>query len=81
MRSRVFVTNLVCREKLKKAFKRHKSKKYWVQKCQAYVFPSDESAVKLLYMALMNISKKWTMPTKNWKDAMNSFAIMFGDRV
>ena len=36
MRSRLFVTNLECREKLRKAFKRHKSRKYWVQKCQAY---------------------------------------------
>lgn len=44
------------------------------------VFPSDESAVKLLYLALMNISKKWTMPIQNWKAAMNSFLIMFEDR-
>jgi hypothetical protein len=36
MRSRLFVTNLVCREKLRKAFKKHKSRKYWVKKCQAY---------------------------------------------
>ncbi len=36
MRSRLFVTNLVCREKLRKAFKKHKSRKYWVQKSQAY---------------------------------------------
>jgi hypothetical protein len=36
MRSRVFVTNLVCREKLRKAFKKHKSRKYWVQKSHAY---------------------------------------------
>ena len=36
MRSRTFVTNLECREKLRKAFKKHKSRKYWVQKSQAY---------------------------------------------
>ena len=36
MRSRLFVTNLECRMKLKKAFKRHKSRKYWVQQSQAY---------------------------------------------
>jgi ribosomal protein L33 len=36
VRSRLFVTNLVCREKLSKAFKKHKSRKYWVKKSQAY---------------------------------------------
>jgi ribosomal protein L33 len=36
MRSRLFVTNLVCREKLGKAFKKHKSRRYWVAKSQAY---------------------------------------------
>jgi ribosomal protein L33 len=36
MRSKLFVTNLECREKLRKAFRRHKSRKYWVQKSQAY---------------------------------------------
>ena len=36
MRSKLFVTNLECREKLRKAFKRHKSRRYWIQKCQAY---------------------------------------------
>ena len=36
-------------------------------------FPSDESMFKLLYLALTNISKKWTMPIKNRKDALNRF--------
>ena len=36
MRSRLVVSNLECRMKLRKAFKRHKSRKYWAQKCQAY---------------------------------------------
>jgi putative transposase len=45
------------------------------------VFPSDDAALKQLYLALRNISKKWTMPIQNWKQAMNSFSIMFGDRL
>ncbi len=45
------------------------------------VFPSDEAALKQLYLALNNISKKWTMPIKNWKEAMSCFIIMFDDRL
>ena len=45
------------------------------------VFPSDDSALKQLYLGVRNISKKWTMPIKNWKDAMNRFAILFEERL
>jgi transposase-like protein len=44
-------------------------------------FPSDESATKLLFLALRNASKKWTMPVPNWGAALNQFAIMFPDRM
>jgi putative transposase len=44
-------------------------------------FPNDEAAIKLLYMGLKNIMKKWTMPTWNWNLAVQQFAIRFGDRV
>jgi len=44
-------------------------------------FPNDESMLKLLYLALRNISKKWTMPIRNWKSALNQFTIMFEDRM
>lgn len=44
-------------------------------------FPNDDSAVKLIYMALLNIMKKWTMPIRNWSLAVHQFAIKFGDRV
>lgn len=44
-------------------------------------FPSDEAALKLLYLALQNISRKWTMPIKEWKAALNRFAILFEDRM
>lgn len=45
------------------------------------VFPSDDAALKQLYLALKNISKKWTMPIRNWKEAMNCFMIMFEERL
>ena len=44
-------------------------------------FPSDEAAIKLLYMALKNIKKKWTMPIRNWSLAMHQFSIRFEGRV
>lgn len=44
-------------------------------------FPSDEAVLKLLYLALKNISQKWTMPLQNWKAALNRFTIMFEDRM
>ena len=44
-------------------------------------FPSDEAVSKLFYLALMNISKKWTMPLQNWKAALNRFSIQFEDRM
>ena len=44
-------------------------------------FPNDESATKLLFLALRNASKKWTMPVRNWGAALNQFAIMFPDRI
>lgn len=44
-------------------------------------FPNDEALIKLLYLALRNISKKWTMPIRDWKAALNRFTIQFEDRV
>jgi putative transposase len=44
-------------------------------------FPSDEALLKLFYLALMNISQKWTMPLQNWKAALNRFTIMFEERM
>ena len=44
-------------------------------------FPNDESALKLLYLALRNISKKWTMPIRLWKQALNQFVILFPGRL
>jgi putative transposase len=45
------------------------------------VFPNQESLLKLYYLALERIAKKWTMPIHNWNQALNRFAIEFGDRM
>jgi putative transposase len=45
------------------------------------MFPSDEAVFKILYLALKNISKRWTMPIANWSGAMNQFAILFENRL
>src|SRR5258708_4506946 len=44
-------------------------------------FPNDEAVSKLLYLALRNIAKKWTMPVHAWKDALNRFAIIYENRL
>jgi len=44
-------------------------------------FPNDEAMFKLIYLALKNIAKKWTMPIRDWKSALNQFSIMFQDRL
>ena len=44
-------------------------------------FPNDEAIMKVLYLALHQASKKWTMPIRNWKPAMAQFEIMYQDRI
>jgi putative transposase len=44
-------------------------------------FPNDEAAVKLLYLAIRNITAKWKMPPRDWTAAMNQFAILFDERL
>lgn len=44
-------------------------------------FPSEEAAIKLLWLGLRNIEKKWTMPIANWSLAMNQMAIIFEGRL
>lgn len=44
-------------------------------------FPTADAAMKLVFMALQNISTKWTMPIRDWGAALNQFAILYGDRV
>ena len=44
-------------------------------------YPNRDSALKLIFMAIREASKKWTMPIPKWKDALNHFAILFEDRL
>lgn len=44
-------------------------------------FPSDEALLKLFYLAIRNISKKWTMPIRDWKAALNRFTIQYEERM
>jgi len=48
---------------------------------QRKVFPTDDSAMKVVYLAIQSAAKKWTMPIRNWKPALNRFMIDFGDRL
>ena len=45
------------------------------------LFPTDDSAKKVIYLAIQAASKKWTMPIRHWKPALNRFMIMFEDRL
>jgi putative transposase len=45
------------------------------------LFPSDDSAKKVVYLAIQEASRKWTMPIRNWETALNRFMIEFEDRL
>jgi len=45
------------------------------------VFPSDDAALKVIYLAVESASKKWTMPIRNWKPALNRFMIEFEEQL
>ena len=45
------------------------------------LFPTDDSAKKVIYLAIQDASKRWTMPIRNWKLALNRFMIEFEDRL
>lgn len=48
---------------------------------QRKIFPNDDSAMKVVYLAMTQAAKKWTRPIQNWKPALNRFMIDFGDRL
>lgn len=48
---------------------------------QRKLFSTDDAAMKVVYLAIQAASKKWTMPIRNWKSALNRFMIDFGDRL
>jgi putative transposase len=43
-------------------------------------FPTEDALMKVLYLSIKNVSKKWTAPIHNWRLALNQFAILFSDR-
>jgi putative transposase len=43
-------------------------------------FPSEEAALKLLYLALKNVAQKWK-PSPNWRTALNHFMLLWGERL
>jgi transposase-like protein len=71
IRKAIYTTNAIesMNMTLRKVLKNHRA------------FPTDESAMKVIYLAIHNIAKKWTMPIRDWKPALNRFAIEFGDRL
>jgi len=70
IRKAIYTTNSIesMNMTLRKVLRNHRS------------FPSDESVMKVIYLAIQNISKKWTMPIRDWKAALNRFAIEFDGR-
>jgi len=48
---------------------------------QRKAFPNDDAVMKVLYLALHNIAKAWGRPLHNWKQALNQFSILFGNRL
>ena len=44
------------------------------------IFPSNEAVYKVIYLAMRNIAKKWAMPVRDWKPALNRFAVEFAER-
>lgn len=71
IRKAIYTTNAI--ESLNSVI-RHATKK-------RKIFPTDDSVKKVVYLAIIAASKKWTMPIQNWKAAMNRFSIMFEERV
>lgn len=44
-------------------------------------YPTDDSLRKIIYLATMEISKKWTMPVRGWKECISQLAIYYGERL
>ena len=71
IRKAIYTTNTIesLNSVIRKAIKKRK------------LFPTDEAAKKVVYLAIRDASKKWTMPIRNWKAALNRFTITFEDRL
>lgn len=71
IRTMIYTTNAV--EALHRQFRK-------VTKSKA-LFPTDDALVKMLFLAYRDISKKWTMPLKNWSFVISQFSVIFNDRL
>jgi len=71
IRKAIYTTNAIesLNSVIRKAIKKRK------------IFPSDDSAKKMIYLAVKEASKKWTMPIHNWRQAMSRFIIEFDERL
>jgi len=71
IRKAIYTTNAIesLNSVIRKAIKKRK------------LFPTDDSATKVVYLAIQDASKKWTMPIRHWKSALNRFMIEFEDRL
>ena len=45
------------------------------------IYPNEASALKLIYMAINEASKRWTRPIVHWKQALNHFAVLYEGRM
>jgi putative transposase len=45
------------------------------------IYPNEESALKIVYMAIREAAQKWTMPIRHWRTALNHFAILYEGRL
>ena len=71
IRKAIYTTNAIesLNSVIRKAIKKRK------------LFPTEDSAKKVVYLAIMDASQRWTMPIRNWKTALNRFMIEFEDRL
>ncbi|MDW5287176.1 IS256 family transposase (plasmid) [Alteromonas macleodii] len=71
IRKAIYTTNAIesLNSVIRKAIKKRK------------IFPSDDSARKMVYLAIKDASKKWSMPIQNWRQAMSRFIIEFEERL
>jgi len=71
IRKAIYTTNAIesLNSVIRKAIKKRK------------IFPSDDSAKKMIYLAIKDAAKKWTMPIHNWRQAMSRFIIEFEERL
>jgi len=44
-------------------------------------FPNENSLMKLLFVGIQNMTKKWTMPIQNWNLTLSQLAIYFDGRL